>query len=293
MERLLENILPDEEIIVIDGASNDGTVSYLQGLYNSGKIHSFLSEPDVCQAHGTNKGMLMARGELIKIITDDDAYYYPAIHQCKEFMLTHQDVDIVSSDIADTRLDSLSQVYVRIYTRNNFTDWLQNHKPPFWFGDQGLMIRRNQLPLIGLWHTGVICIDVELSVRLTALCQVNLAWYTGIVSLTLANPDSNGVRYSGTNRNLIDVRKTRRFYSPNQSPQSIVLSSIRMRLIRMLKKSIRIDPYPKSQLTMPKDKFQLHKNINSPSIPAAFKYCDQWLKWYDSEYHCEFIFKNK
>jgi glycosyltransferase involved in cell wall biosynthesis len=196
MKRLIANLQPDEEIIVIDGSSDDGSAEYLNGLYKKGYIHQFLSEPDICQAHGTNKGMLMARGELIKIITDDDVFFYPGIQKCKEFLLSHPQIDVLNGNIA-VRYHN-SPIQINSERQDEFLLWFQNNGQPFWFSDHGLFLRRDKLPIIGLWHTGVICIDVELTVRITALRQLNIAWYTGIIAVGMVSEDSNGARYPGT-----------------------------------------------------------------------------------------------
>ena len=39
LEKLIRELLEDEEIVVIDGNSADGTKEYLLQLYNEGKIH--------------------------------------------------------------------------------------------------------------------------------------------------------------------------------------------------------------------------------------------------------------
>ncbi len=87
MTRLLTERQADEEIIVIDAASSDGSPDYLTQLLKEGHIDQFVSEPDSCQAEGANKGLLLARGEIIKIMTDDDASHYPGIRECKEYMM--------------------------------------------------------------------------------------------------------------------------------------------------------------------------------------------------------------
>ena len=71
----------------MDGASDDGTVAYVAGLKARGLIDQFLSEPDCGEAHALNKGILLSRGALIKVITDDNVYHYPGIERCKAFML--------------------------------------------------------------------------------------------------------------------------------------------------------------------------------------------------------------
>ena len=78
VERLVAARQPDEEIIVCDGGSSDGTPEYLSQLHQAGHIQQFVSERDKGEAHGFNKAMLRAKGELLKLVTDDDAFCYQA-----------------------------------------------------------------------------------------------------------------------------------------------------------------------------------------------------------------------
>src|ERR1035437_2908501 len=86
LPELIRDKKNDEEIIVIDGGSTDGTSEFLRELKGTNKIDYFTSEKDNGEAHGFNKGLLLAKGDLIKIFTDDDALYYPVIQECKDFM---------------------------------------------------------------------------------------------------------------------------------------------------------------------------------------------------------------
>jgi|GEM_PF-5677686 len=50
LEKLIGELLQDEEIVVVDGNSNDGSKEYLQTLFGEGKIHQFITEPDKNQS---------------------------------------------------------------------------------------------------------------------------------------------------------------------------------------------------------------------------------------------------
>lgn len=186
---LLENVQPDEEIIVIDGKSTDGAAEYLANLRSAGKITELISEPDRCEAHALNKGLMKARGELIKIISDDDVFDWPAIKQCKQFMLEHQDVDVVSGNIGYAVFGShyenivISQQYF-----NDYLLWLSTGRA-FGFTGLAFIIRRTSLPLIGLFHTAVRSIDHEYALRMTSVA--NVAWYTALTAVRVHNPGSN------------------------------------------------------------------------------------------------------
>ena len=60
------------EWLIIDGGSTDGTLELLRGL--SDPRVRFISEPDRGQAHAINKGLAMARGEVVAWLNGDDLY---------------------------------------------------------------------------------------------------------------------------------------------------------------------------------------------------------------------------
>src|ERR1035437_1256834 len=95
---LINSAKKDEEIIVMDGGSNDGTKEYLQTLFNEEKIQKYISEPDKGESHAANKGFLMASGELIRYMTDDDAFHFPSIEKCKLFLLQNKHIDVLGTE---------------------------------------------------------------------------------------------------------------------------------------------------------------------------------------------------
>jgi glycosyltransferase involved in cell wall biosynthesis len=60
----------DVEIIVIDGASTDGTPAWLEA--RRGQLGSYVSEPDRGVYDAMNKGIVLARGEWILFLGADD-----------------------------------------------------------------------------------------------------------------------------------------------------------------------------------------------------------------------------
>lgn len=61
------------EILIIDGGSEDGTLDVL-GTF--GEKIFWLSEPDRGQSHAINKGLALAKGDVITYLNSDD-YYLP------------------------------------------------------------------------------------------------------------------------------------------------------------------------------------------------------------------------
>ena len=142
---MLENVQPDEEIVITDGAITDGTVKFLTELYKQGKIHQFISEPDCGEAHGFNKGLLMAKGELIKLLSDDDVFCYSAIQECRRFMQTNSSFDYFTGGIASLRFDNfeLSQFIIAYEYEKSFMEWINAKTNTCYFGGLALMIRKS------------------------------------------------------------------------------------------------------------------------------------------------------
>ena len=65
---------PNVEHIIIDNASTDGTLDILNQAHHSNLY--WLSEPDGGQANAINKGLKIARGEVVCFLNADD-YFLP------------------------------------------------------------------------------------------------------------------------------------------------------------------------------------------------------------------------
>lgn len=182
---LIGNKKEDEEIIVIDGCSTDGTVEYLKDLRDSSKIDYFLSEKDIGEAHGFNKGVLLAKGILIKIISDDDAFYYPAFSICKQYMLEHPEIDILASNTAVTYANNYRRIEVIKDYQEGFMKWKEGRIKNFAFCMTPVLIRRSSLPLTGLFYVKSKIPDFEWTIRVSGFA--NIAWYTGFPVVNIIN----------------------------------------------------------------------------------------------------------
>ena len=187
LQRLIDELQPGEEIIVVDGDSTDGSKAFLDLLFQQNKIHQYLSEPDKNQAHGWNKAMLMAKGEIIKKIIDDDVFCYRAIRKCKSYMLLHKTVDVlITNDL------SSSMSNYKLIQKHSRLPQMQSGKMVgtiFYFGDVHMMIRKSALSYIGLYNTAFVMMDWEYSLRISYL-KANIAYYTGYNALSVFHPQT-------------------------------------------------------------------------------------------------------
>ncbi|HVW15751.1 MAG TPA: glycosyltransferase [Mucilaginibacter sp.] len=183
---LLPLVKPGEEIVVVDGNSNDGAKEFLQELYQAGKINQFISEPDKNQAHGWNKALLMANGTIIKKLIDDDVPNIGAIRHCRDFMLKNPGVDICISNMLDSNLaDPLS--IGRPSRLHHFKQWQKDETRAFTFSDVTMLVRRSSLSYLGLYDTQFKMLDWEYSLRVSYL-KAGIAYYTGFNALSVTTP---------------------------------------------------------------------------------------------------------
>ena len=303
MKRLLENVRVDEEIVVADGVSTDGTVEYLKDLHEQGKIHQFISEPDKGEAHGYNKALLMARGELIKLITDDDAFYYPGIQECKRFMLENKHIDVISGNTAQIMLERPGRFKFLAECQNNYQEWL-NHSTSGWFIGLPLMIRKQSLSLTGLFSTGFIQVDTEYSLRITSLNHVNIAWHMSVLAVRIENPKSNFRSFSLDRKSFEERDRMWYFFSQSYRNNLIAQTKKEFSLLEFLKKQARpikinIETLlnrgenKKNENQLERSEILVEACLNSLSeIENAFSTCDNFFEEFNSKDEPVILYKH-
>ena len=236
IEKVIAQKKPDEEILIADGGSTDGTKEYLAELKAQGKIDYFISEPDFGESHALNKLFLVAKGTLIKIINDDDAYYFPAIEACKKFMLDHPKVDILGMEGGSVKHKTPRELYVCQVAgyKDGYIKWQKDHTP-FDSSVLGLMFRRSSLPILGFWNLSFTMADTEYTFRVTA-GKANIAWYTGSAYVYIKN--QHGVTWVRKNRVAKEVARLRKFYLDEDPKPFIIrkLKGLKRGLIALLNK---------------------------------------------------------
>jgi glycosyltransferase involved in cell wall biosynthesis len=206
LPRLIAARQTDEEIVVVDGASTDGSAEYILKFKESGAIDQFITEPDSGEAHGFNKGLLLARGALLKVVSDDDVYDWSKVHECRRFMETRPDIPILSGMAADWDVCAPGKITVQGYIH----DFEKGPTAPrFFFNCLPLMIRRCDLPLIGLFRSGFISVDLEFSLRVSGIARV--AYVNTPLVVRVYNPQSTG---SKRHKEVIEeIKKLYAYYS--------------------------------------------------------------------------------
>jgi glycosyltransferase involved in cell wall biosynthesis len=81
------------EHIVVDGDSDDGSVELLEGREDPHL--TWISEPDSGQSEAVNKGLRLARGDLLAWVNADDAYIPKAVDRALEHLDLHPQVGAI------------------------------------------------------------------------------------------------------------------------------------------------------------------------------------------------------
>lgn len=75
LESVLAQIYADYELIIVDGASSDGTMEVVREFEpRFGDKLRYISEPDSGIYDGMNKGIAMASGDVIGFLNSDDYF---------------------------------------------------------------------------------------------------------------------------------------------------------------------------------------------------------------------------
>jgi len=167
LRNVREFIGPEDELIIVDGASTDGTTELVAA--NRDLVTMFVSEPDSGEAHGFNKGIMLSRGKYIKFITDDDYTFPDAMRQAVALLEANPEIDALICGGEQCFLDSAGALESRGPTYLPVGSRLQDniltifHKVPCGLG---MLLNRRVIPRVGLFDTSFLCIDTEYMARL-------------------------------------------------------------------------------------------------------------------------------
>jgi glycosyltransferase len=184
------------EHIIIDGGSDDGTLEILK--QNSNLFNILISEKDSGLYHAMNKGIKIAKGDIIGILNSDDLYFNSnIINEIMSNFILDSSLDLIYGDIIYVKHDNIN-IKVR--------DWKSGVLDNFYF-EKGnvpphpsLFIKKCIYDNIGLFNLDFkIAADYEFMLRLFKIHTFKYKY----LPLLIVKMRSGGI----SNRNLSNILK--------------------------------------------------------------------------------------
>jgi len=168
-----EQVYPDIEYIICDGASKDTTLEIINNFNNLGNIR-LISEPDKGIYDAMNKGLKIAEGDVIGFLNSDDFYCGPSVISKVAECFQQTGCDALYGDLYYVDHQDINKV-VRIwkagpYKKNSFKfGWMPPH-PTFF-------VRKEVYERYGGFNTLLkSAADYELMLRFIYKNQIKISY---------------------------------------------------------------------------------------------------------------------
>lgn len=135
IDSVLRQDYPDLEYLIIDGASNDGTLQKIQSCLDHARQHGqtelirrhaqqtvLVSEPDHGMYEALNKGMRRATGDVIGLVHSDDTLFDTTVVSSYVERFTQTAADLVYADGQFVDMQD-PQLVRRLWVSGNFRRW--------------------------------------------------------------------------------------------------------------------------------------------------------------------------
>lgn len=205
MQSVFSQLHQDYELIVIDGASTDGSVNLIKK--SADRINYWITEPDcgIYQAH--NKGLAVARGEYLLFLNSGDAL---------------NNVDVLSNVLPF--LQNTDIVYGDLVIKEDKRDWIKKYNEPVIFSyfledtlpHQGSFIKRSIFEKTGPYDES-LKIAGDWKFFIEAVCRYNAS--IRYLDFVVADYDFTGI--SSNKENEDKTRKEKRSILGNSFPRFV------------------------------------------------------------------------
>jgi len=163
----------DIEHILVDGASNDGTLSLLNNMRNN--FSTLVSEPDRGIYDAMNKGIQLAKGDVIGFLNSDDFYDNDKIiSKVANLFKNDSTLDCCYADLIYTSKSDTTK-NIRYWKSNKFSAglFLKGWCPPH----QTFFVRRSVYEKYGNFNLSYnIASDVELMIRFLEVHKIKFVY---------------------------------------------------------------------------------------------------------------------
>lgn len=143
-----------DELIVIEGTPSVASKQVIQKFADL--VDIYIAEKDNSEGEALNKGVLLARGKYIKLLTDDDIFYKSAIEKAYEVMEKYPEIDVLLCGGEKVKGKQITYAYAPQGAKYG-----KSVADIFKYGGNGLgmVIRRKSLTKIGLFNAHALSLD--------------------------------------------------------------------------------------------------------------------------------------
>jgi glycosyltransferase involved in cell wall biosynthesis len=195
----------DSEILVVDGASTDDTVAVLESY---GDRIRWVSERDSGQSDAINKGVRMARGEIVAWINSDDYYAGPHVIARLLQELT-SDCDIVYGDGVRVDVDGVELGPYRARAIHRVAE-IVTHPASFVLQPTLLFRRQLFLDVGGLNESLHYSMDYELWIRMFGAAR-STRYIPQVIACARYHQDAKSVAAMG--KQIREVTRVKRDFA--------------------------------------------------------------------------------
>lgn len=203
IETLRSQTYCDFEHIVIDGGSTDDTIEIVSASPSDRFTQTIISEPDNGIYDAMNKGIRLAKGEIIAFLNSDDWYGSPdLLNRVASFFESDisADNDMIGGRVI--QIDRDTGVWKRVIDTSLFQSWQLycGNMPPH----PAIFVRKSVFSDVGHFNTKLkVAADFDFFVRSLLLKQMRISSLDGITTYMSAG----GVSSAGYKSNLLITRE--------------------------------------------------------------------------------------
>jgi glycosyltransferase involved in cell wall biosynthesis len=203
---------PEVEHILIDGASQDGTLGVIHGCGAQPAV--FISEPDSGIYDALNKGLSYAGGDVLGILHGDDVFANPdVLSRVSRVFEDDKSIDVVIGDVLFVSSDNLRRP-VRLYRSGKFRQWMFRYG--FMPAHTATFIRKSFANQIGSYNLKYKSAgDFDYMLRLILIAQGRVHYFNEVlVNMSMGGVSSSGwVSYRRTTKELLLILREHKIYT--------------------------------------------------------------------------------
>jgi len=168
----------NDELIVVDGSTQSDESARI--IADCEAVDYFITEPDRSEANAFNKGFLNARGNFIKLLTDDDHIFPESLEKAINAFELNPDIDAMICGGTKIRGDNSRLIFLPPGTNYGSMESVFRHGA----SGIGLIFRRKILAYAGLISISAVAVDTHLVTNIVAnggvlkFCRINLYEHT-------------------------------------------------------------------------------------------------------------------